>query len=293
VLRRWHEFWTAEGDTTGLAVFRVLFALCLLREVATSREKMVNALAGGAFHLPYLEVVPTVSEATYRNLHLVQYPLIALVALGLLVRPACAALLVVQGWLLFADRLNFRNHPYLFLLILFLLLLAPSAESLSVPSLFRSLRGAGSVRGRPRPLTFQRLIQVQVCIVYACAGLHKLHPAYLRGDVLRHLAEEGTLRPIDLPPVGWAVLAWLTVAVELLLPCGLWFRRSRPACIAVGIAFHLAVAYVLQIGAFSLAMIASYVLFLELRDTGQGTLRWTEPTRSDAGPPASQVDWSR
>ncbi len=266
--RAWNGLWFAEGPVVSLGLFRILFACCLLAEVSTSRAKSVNAIDDGNFHLPYLDWVPPVPQAVYQLLHDLQVPLILLLALGLFARTSCAALLAIQGYLLLVDRLNFRNHSYLFLLLLLLLLLSPAAETLSLRGLARARRsGLGwlsenlAVR---RPLTFQRLLQVQVCLTYFLAGLHKLHPAYLRGDVLGDI--------LDSPPAVLAALAYLTAALELWLPFGLWMRKTRPLSILLGIPFHLAIAWTLSIHVFSFSMIASYLLFLE-PDTLPGLLR--------------------
>ncbi len=255
----WNGFWFAEGPVVSLGLFRILFACCLLAEVRTSRAKSVNAIDDGGFHLPYFDWIPPVSDPVYQLLHDLQIPLILLLALGLVARTSCAALLAIQGYLLLVDRLNFRNHSYLFLLLLLLLLLSPAAETLSLRGLARARRsGVGwlsenlAVR---RPLTFQRLLQVQVCLTYFLAGLHKLHPAYLRGDVLGDV--------LGSPSAPLAALAGLAVALELWLPFGLWMRKTRPLSILLGISFHLAIAWTLSIHAFSFAMIASYLLFLD------------------------------
>ena len=266
--RAWNGFWFAEGPVFSLGLFRILFACCLLAEVPTSRVKSVNAIADGNFHLPYLDWIPAVPAAVYSLLHDLQVPLILLLALGLVARSSCAALLAIQGYLFLADQLNFRNHSYLFLLLLLLLLLSPAAETLSFRSLARARRsGVGLLRESltvRRPLTLQRLVQVQVCLAYFLAGLHKLHPAYLRGDVLGDILES--------PPAVLAVLAPLTAALELWLPFGLWAKKTRPLSMLLGISFHLAVAWTLSIHVFSLVMIASYLLFLE-PDSLPGLLR--------------------
>ncbi len=94
-----------------------------------------------------------------------------------------------------------------------------------------------------------------MCLAYFFAGLHKLHPAYLRGDVLGDI--------LDFPPAVLAALAYLIATLELWLPFGLWMRRTRPLSILLGIPFHLAIAWTMSIHAFSFVMIASYLLFLE------------------------------
>jgi len=286
--RAWDEFWLARGKTTALDLFRILFAAALMAEVHTSQVKNLNAIDDGLFHLPYLQAIPTMAEPTYHLLHALQPPLLLLLALGLFPRLSCATLFAVQGWLFFADRLNFRNHAYLFLLLLLLLALAPVGRSLSLPALLRALGGRPhAFFGDRRPLTVQRLIQVQLCIAYFFAGLHKLHPAFLQGDVLRHLLHERWPRIADGPPTALAAIACAAAVFELWLPFALWHRRTRPVAVALGIVFHLSVALALDITVFSSVMIASYVLFLDperpsawLRD--RAARLWGEPSPGGA-----------
>ena len=53
------------------------------------------------------------------------------------------------------------------------------------------------------------------------------------------------------------------VVLEVALPVLLWPRRTRRLAIAVGVAFHLGIAFVMDIRVFSYAMIATYLLFLD------------------------------
>jgi hypothetical protein len=55
----------------------------------------------------------------------------------------------------------------------------------------------------------------------------------------------------------------LTIAIELTLPFLLWWPRARPLAMLAGVLFHLNIAIVMNIMAFSLAMIAGYLLFLD------------------------------
>jgi hypothetical protein len=282
---RWDRFWYAEGNPLSLGVFRALFALCLAFELPITKSRSMFAVEGG-FHLPYFPFPSPVSLETFRALHVLQYPFILLLGLGVVPRVAAGVLLVLQGYVFFADQLNFRNHPYLFLLILGLLAFAPSGRAFSIPALLRRLfdrtRG-GPAPAATAPLTIQRLIQAQISIVYFYAALHKLSAPFLSGRVLATVMSEsitggrvgrllgGLLSPGALEsfratasqPEFWVPIAWTTVILELLLGFALWIPKIRPAAMVFGIAFHLAIGYTMKIDLFSAMMIASYVLFLD------------------------------
>ncbi len=134
-----------------------------------------------------------------------------------------------------------------------------------------------SLLGSMRPLTWQRLIQVQLSIVYFYAAFHKLSPAFLRGEVLsfhvgQQLASEEKrltqLQEFVAVPENLVVLAFLSVVIEFLVPVFLWSRKTRPAAILVGTLFHVGIAFTMNIHVFSYSIIASYLLFLD-----PGTLR--------------------
>ncbi len=58
-------------------------------------------------------------------------------------------------------------------------------------------------------------------------------------------------------------LSALTVVFELGLPLALWFRKTRPIAIILGFGFHLGIFLGMDILVFSLAMIGTYLLFLD------------------------------
>ena len=280
----WDRFWFAEGSSVPLALFRIVLAFALFKEVGTTMTyKGLFAIEGG-FHLPYLSFILPVTEQTFLLLQRLQYPFIVLVGLGLLMRTSCIALLVLQGYVFFVDYMNFRNHPYFFLLLLLLLLLSPADRSLSVPAALRSGRGRRlipALLGDAHPLTIQRMIQIQVCLVYFLAGLHKCTRYFLEGNVLAlqmsnvasNLTDKAELllqHDTVVRLVEWAQTpsanvgpAVITVCLELLLPIVLWSRRLRVPAMVIGTLFHLGIAFLMNIHVFSWVVIGSYFLFLD------------------------------
>ncbi len=286
ITKAWETFWFSEGSTFTLGLFRILFAILLCREVFTTRSLSLFAIEGG-FHLPYISFIQPVPLQTYLWLHNLQFPLIFLLGIGVWMRLSCGMLILLQGYVFFADQMNFRNHPYFFLLVLFLLLLSPADDALSVKALFRMLRerrpALDPFLGSIRPLTWQRLIQVQLCIVYFYAAFHKLSPAFLQGEILSHyvgrqlefketgltvanfLSEEW-LTPLQnfvAEPQNLVVFAIFSAVIEFAMPVLLWIPRARPPAILVGTLFHVGIAFTMDIHVFSYSIIASYLLFLD------------------------------
>ena len=282
----WQRFWHPRGETFSLGVFRLFFAFCLLLEVPITQSLSAFAIEGG-FHLPYSFIpswIHPVSAQTYHLIHIIQYPLIIMLGAGILMRTAVVGLIGLQGYILFSDALHFRNHPYFFLLVLVILLFSQADESFSIKSLWR-----GHKKGLPllltligplRSLCFQRMIMVQVSIVYLFAGVHKLNPAFLTGTVLR--GELGRTLPewsagitsvfgIQVSDfLQWIILSEFalvsasigTVILEFTIPFTLWMPKTRIPSIAAGIVFHILIWLLMGIPTFSLAMVGTYILFL-------------------------------
>jgi len=306
LLRAWQAFWHPEGSTLALGLFRILFAICLFFEVRTTRAKSLFAIEGG-FHLPYPAVpsfIHPISVQTYHLMHAVEYALITLLAVGLFMRPAILGLLILQGYIFFSDSLNFRNHPYFFLLVLVALLFSPADEALSFKAVQKMDRTRSSLIdaliGPIRSLTFQRVIMVQFCLIYLLAGLQKLNPSFLSGALL---ADE--LGPAARDWGHWQILlpggasfhvyemvlnhgtlvasAMVTLALEFTLPFTLWFSKTRPLSLLLGITFHLAILILMGITQFSYVMISCYLLFLKPDTLPALATRWFRRPRIPAG----------
>jgi HTTM domain len=286
-VQSWQRFWHPDGSTLSLGLFRIVFAYCLFSEAPITELKSRFAIEGW-FHLPYPFVpsfIHPVSEQTFHLMQTLQYPLILCLALGLFMRPAIIGLLALQGYVFCSDAMNFRNHPYFFLLALLLLLFSPADESVSFKSLRRIYSNSSfsidALIGPIRPLTSQRLIMVQICLIYFLAGVQKINPAFLDGRVLgdelsstvQHWGRWGIVLPwgntviqlqdVMMTPNVLMAASIATLLLELVLPVTLWFPRTRVASFIAGIGFHLFIGFLMGISQFSIAMIGGYFLFLE------------------------------
>ena len=120
-------------------------------------------------------------------------------------------------------------------------------DALSIKSIFRALKNrqpvTASLLGSLQPLTFHRLIQVQVCIVYLYAALHKLNMGYLSGLVLNYYL------------VAFSSSGRSGMVFQALL--ALWFSKTKPIAIILGIGFHPGILLGMGILNFSLAMMAT------------------------------------
>ncbi len=140
-----------------------------------------------------------------------------------------------------------------------------------------------SFLGNQLPLTFQRLFQVQVTIVYIYAALQKVSWNYLNGTVLEFfmrdeflrgraggilesmLSESALFALMDFLYSGrtFMILAIFSVVLEFFLPLALWYRKTRTLAIIVGAGFHIFLYFAMDVFGFSLAMIGTYLFFID------------------------------
>ena len=120
--------------------------------------------------------------------------------------------------------------------------------------------------------------------MYLTTGWMKLRyePGWHDGSILRQALLDpylgGTAQGSWLAgqPVGMRVLAWLTIVTEISLGIGVWFRRTNPWALLLGVGFHLGVAATMSIGPLTFVALAAYPVLLA-PDVAQ---RWWQRTLS-------------
>jgi hypothetical protein len=60
--------------------------------------------------------------------------------------------------------------------------------------------------------------------------------------------------------------SWFTLALEFSLGVLIWFRRFRYPLLLMGLLFHLAIEYALNLPMFAWDVLAAYVLFVDPAD---------------------------
>jgi hypothetical protein len=174
-------------------------------------------------------------------------------------------------YVLLCDRLQYHNNRYALLLLAFLLPFAPCDRSFL---LVRGLRNLGA--GEPGPVWAQRLMQVQVSLVYLGSSGGKLldtdwregQVMLLRGiKTIEYLNSSGFhvpgwLAALLSSPLVFNLLSKAGIATELFVALGIWQPRLRPYALWVGVMFHLGIEITAHVELFSYLMWTSYVLFV-------------------------------
>jgi hypothetical protein len=292
VSERLRAYFLIEGSPLPLALFRIALGVALVIE-ATQNLKRVSFYTPQTFHFPYFQWITPLSEAGATTLFTWQLVFAVCFGLGLLTRVSAVGVLATQGYAFLICALNFRNHVYLELLMTTVMLFSACGAALSIDALARWAWRWWHQDTRPAlhptwvPITAQRVIGLQICIVYLYATLHKANPGFLSGyplsRVLPRAIRKSTVGNWLFSPetiqaaADWiatehwsALAAWLTVGAEGFLAFGLLFRPTRLAAVCVGIGLHLGIGLTMDIVTFGVVMTAAYICFWIPRTRAQG-----------------------
>jgi hypothetical protein len=187
----------------------------------------------------------------------------ALLALGW--RPRLVALLLVL-LLLPLDFLSRGRQSRQVLLCALLAFSFVRSDALRMP-----WRAADVTTKSAGPSWPVRLIQLQLAILYGANAIAKSSLAYLRGDVLMGMSialpnfkldlSQGVL-DLGLVAIPVALAAVASTVMEYFLAVGFWVWRWRWLVAVLGVAFHIALTFVMQIFKLDLASIFLYLAFL-------------------------------
>ena len=299
--RAWVELLSHREPATSLARFRVAVALvmlyALLSMIAADLVEVmwVDAAYGGLQTLSerhwLVGLLGGRTPATAWTLVGGGLVLASLLAVGLGGRLTALGALHVYYALTTAQGTLTGGYDTLITNALWLLVLSESTATLSLDCRLRT----GHWRSdRPVPAWPRYLVILQLVVVYCTTGLHKLSPVWTPGGDLSALYwvfQEPTWRRFDmtwtasawaypLTQLGTAVTWWWEVLAPLLLVV-YWARHTaarggrvrrvlnrfdlRKPWAAIGVALHLGILVLLNVGPFSWISLAYYLCLIPPR----------------------------
>ncbi len=309
----WVAMWSLREIPTVLGLVRLAAGLVMLWDVAwigwldLAPELLGPSEAGGwgrkaGFDRAWLWHVLPATEATAWWVWGAWMLALAGVATGTLTPLSCvaAAVLSAQQAALVPDA--DRGIDLLYRNLFRVLALSPSGATLSVDARWRTGSWLGD--GIPRPAWGRHLLIVQLVVMYATAGLAKVGARWLpmQGfSALWVILMDPAVSRFPPPPPTWAYpLTQLGTAGTMvwewstpLLLVVFWWRHQGEAAPAwarrivawrpeawwagIGLAFHLGIAFALDLGIFPWAMLAVYPVLMHPSDLHR-LAPWTRPS---------------
>ena len=168
--------------------------------------------------------------------------------------------------------------------------MVPAHRAVSVDSALRP-----ALRSAVAPAWSLYLLRAQLAIVYLYAAIAKLNADWLHGWPLRIWFEQRASNSMLGPWLAWPetalAAAYAGLLIDLLVIPALLWKRTRMAAFAVAGSFHLANAYLFEIGVFPAVAIATTTLFL----SPSWPRRWwpgrAAASRAGSGPSLALPRW--
>ena len=294
-LRDWNTFWFKPVSARPLGAFRILYGLTALANLG---------LISVDFNLWY-SGVGIVQGAEARELagplrfSILQYYQDPATAWAVYWGTAAVAVLFTLGWhtrimgiLLYLGTLTLYHRNIatnsgpdsLITILSFYLMLSPCGAAYSLDALRAKQRRGGTVAEpliAPWP---QRLIQLQLCVIYFNTAVWKCTGyTWPNGTAVHYVLHNPEVGRLTLDPLSdYTILISLmthgALVGEFLLAFFLWSRATRPYVITLGVMLHVGIEFIVNAPLFGPLMMSCYILFLSI-DEWDGALRRLNPRR--------------
>lgn len=250
-------------DIASLVFFRVAFGLIMVWEVWRyfTYGWIANYYIDPVFHFTYYGfgwIQPWAGNGMYW--HFIGLGVLAaFLAAGFLYRISATLFFLGFTYVFLLDQAQYLNHFYLVSLIALILIFVPAHRAFSVDAWLRP-----RLRSRTTPLWAPALLAAQMGIVYFYGGIAKLGADWLRGEPMRAWMAWFT------DPLGGPTLTYWSgyffsyggLLFDLLIVPFLIWRRTRIPALMLAVGFHLANAWMFNIGIFPWFAIAATLMFL-------------------------------
>ncbi|MDG3004810.1 HTTM domain-containing protein [Paludisphaera mucosa] len=278
-LHAWNRFWFAPISARPLGVFRILFGLFVLGHLALISVDLDYWYTDAGL-LRGDEAAVTAGPLRPTPLAYFQDPTSVRVALAITIGVAVAFTLGwrtrVAGVLLYLAQMSFYNRNLLtncgpdqvMMITTFYMMLAPCGAAFSLDA-----RRAAARRGTlAEPLIYpwaQRLMQLQLCLIYFVTGFLKCNGrAWLGGTAVHYVLFNHEVGQFNLEwvagyPLVVNFMTFAALAVEFALVFLLWFRPTRRWVALLGVALHVGIWPMVNVPLFGEQMTALYLLFLD------------------------------
>lgn len=291
----WNSFWFGVGSPIPLALFRIALGVLVVAfsvwifpeaDIFFGQHSIVrpetSASLGVSARFSLLSYLP--GDDIWIRLMLILLAVCG-VCLVLGVFSRLSALIAYLIILSLDARNHFvlhTGHKILYIMLLYLTL-SRCGDALSVKRLARIWSPTNPEFGAARDgsIFAQRLIQVQLAIVYWSAFSAKLHgKSWMDGSAIYYATHVNQFQRFPVPYLFdhlWTcrLLTWGTLALEFSLCALIWVKELRYPLLAAGTIFHLGLDWALVLPLFEYVMLAGYICFIDAADLSKlmGSIR--------------------
>jgi Vitamin K-dependent gamma-carboxylase len=280
----WNRFFFAPQSPTPIALFRILYGLMVIATLILLRPDWLAWYGPHSWvslftmqkmepgmRLNLFAVLPQ-TNAAVEALFWIALPSAILLTIGLLTR---INTIIVFLCLASIDQRNLHilNGGDTFLRVAgFFMIFAPARAAFSLDHLIRVRRGRESAEIPPSSPWAQRMIQIEMALLYFVSFCWKIQGAsWIHGTALYYVYHLDEIQRFPLPqwlltPTILKLGTWSALAMEFSLGVLIWIKELRYKILLLGLVFHLYLEYSLNIPMFQWDVLTAYVLFIDAAD---------------------------
>ena len=286
----WNEFFFRPQKPTPVALFRILYGLLNIANLALLRPDWLTWYGPHAFMS--VQTMQRLSSGARINLFVLIPQTDFAVNAFFWVFMACAVSLTVgymtrfSGVAVFVCLISMHERNLYILngvdvvmrVTGFFLMFAPSGGALSVDRLRRIWAGREGAEVPLHSPWAQRMIQIQVSVIYlSTVGLKLLGKTWRNGTAIYYVVRLNAFRRFPVPFSNNMFLihffTWSTLVVEFAIGALVWVASLRYAVLIAATLLHLFIEYSMNLPLFELMMMSTYVTFIYPEDLSRGW-RW-------------------
>ena len=283
IVRAWNEFWFATVDASSLGVMRISLALILIVNhihlwffidplLIPDGPATVEA-AEMALPDPRWSYRDYLDETGQKLVHVAELGVLIALLVGWKSRTMAWLSLLVQVCLYHRNPWMQNGGDRVMRLALLYIALVPCGACLSIDALRKGRKTLASQLEGWTPRVAHRLLQIQLVVIYAQSGWHKMHTSGWRDGSAVHdaLSVSGYQR---WPSASEAVLnnqlgqwfcmlgTWVTLFWELGFALLILWRPTRILALVLGVLVHGGIFMSMMVGAFGFIMLWTYQAWL-------------------------------
>ncbi len=277
----YNRFFFKPIPASSLGIFRILFSLVMLANAVllfpdlktwfSESGVLPNSLAKdllSGIRINVFNLFPPTDFTLYSVFSIYLLSILCLL-FGIFTRTA-----TVLAWIL---TVSFHHRNTLILnsgdtvmrCLLFYMIFAPLGKTFSVERLIRVLRGKEEEGNTLFIPWSQRLMQIQVAVMYLATVAWKLRgEMWVQGTAVFYTSRLKEFERFPMP--AWTRTLWYSqissyfaLAVEFSMGALVWIREWRYPILLSGLLLHLGLEYSMNVPVFQWFVLSTYVLFIE------------------------------
>ena len=280
LVRAWNEIYFTPRPPTPVALFRACWGLLILADLILLRPDWQTWFGPNA--VTSLQTMQSIEPGTRINVFAllpqtafwsdaVFWVMLAsalMVSIGLFTRTSTVITWVLLASLHQRALMNTNSGDTVLRVTGFFLMFAPAGAAFSMDRWLRRRRGKEGAQIRDRAPWAQRMIQIEVSLVYLMTFWGKTQgQAWVDGTAVHYVHHLDQFRRFPMPaffldPFMVGFETWLTLAAEFSLGVLIWFRELRYKVLFAGLLLHLSLEYSMNVPLFQWIMISCFATFI-------------------------------